>query len=116
MGWEHYRELIPPPPEKKKEREPQVGRGLFGVHLLILHFEFHQIFNISQFPQFNLSFNPLSPEGSPFDEYLILRPHCLGPSFQISFRKKLILILQESCSLDQLSAFQNACDSIFRSI
>ena len=40
------RQLTPPPPlkkkKKRKKREPQVGRGLFGVHLLILHFEFHQ--------------------------------------------------------------------------
>ena len=35
MGWEHYqtRLLIP-------KREPRSGRGLFGVHLLILHFKF----------------------------------------------------------------------------
>ena len=46
----------------------------------------------------------------------ILRPHCLGPSFQISFRKNSYTP-KESCSLDQLSAFQNACDlAILRSI
>ena len=45
----------------------------------------------------------------------ILRPHCLGPSFQISFRKTSYTP-KESRSLDQFSAFQNACDSIFRSI
>ena len=64
MGWKHYQtvEIPPPPPKKKKKRsngEPQVGRGLFGVHLLILHlkiFQIHEIFNISYFPQFNLSF------------------------------------------------------------
>ena len=39
MGWKHY-QTVPPPPPQKKKREPQVGRGLFGVHLLILHFKF----------------------------------------------------------------------------
>ena len=34
MGWEHYRTVDP------TKTEPQVGRGLFGVHLLILHFKF----------------------------------------------------------------------------
>ena len=33
MGWKHYQTVEPP------KREPQVGRGLFGVHLLILHFK-----------------------------------------------------------------------------
>ena len=33
----------PPPPQKKGE--PRVGRGLFGVHLLIPHFKFQ--FSIS---------------------------------------------------------------------
>ena len=45
----------------------------------------------------------------------ILRPHCLGSSFQISSRKTSYTP-KESCSLDQLFAFQNACDSIIRSI
>ena len=35
-----------PPPPNKKGREPQVSRGQFGVHLLILHFQMHQIFSI----------------------------------------------------------------------
>ena len=34
MNWKHYQTVEPP------KREPQVGRGLFGVHLLILHFKF----------------------------------------------------------------------------
>ena len=56
MGWKHYQTVDHP------KREPQVGRGLFGVHLLIFHFksvlifQIHQIFTISYFPQFNLSF------------------------------------------------------------
>ena len=37
MGWKHCQEVDPP------KRELQVGRGLFGVHLLILHFKIHQI-------------------------------------------------------------------------
>ena len=34
MGWEHYLTVEP------LKKEPQVGRGLFGVRLLILHFKF----------------------------------------------------------------------------
>ena len=41
-----------------------------------------------------------------FSQY-ILRPHCLGPSFQISFRK-ISYTPKESCSLDQHSANDNA--------
>ena len=36
MGWKQYQTVDPPPPK----REPQVDRGLFDVHLLILHFKF----------------------------------------------------------------------------
>ena len=55
MGWKHYQTVDHP------KREPQVGSGLFGIRLPILHFKFlftkgHQIFNISYSPQFNLSF------------------------------------------------------------
>ena len=32
--------MVPPPPPPKKKGEPQVGRRLFGVHLLLLHFKF----------------------------------------------------------------------------
>ena len=34
MGWKHYQTVDLP------KREPQVGRGLFRVRLLILHFKF----------------------------------------------------------------------------
>ena len=34
MGWKHYQTVDP------HKREPQVGRGLFGIRLLILHFKF----------------------------------------------------------------------------
>ena len=34
MGWKHYQTVDHP------KREPQVGSGLFGVRLLILHFKF----------------------------------------------------------------------------
>ena len=34
MGWKHYQNVDHP------KREPQVGSGLFGVRLLILHFKF----------------------------------------------------------------------------
>ena len=33
MGWKHYQTVDPP------KREPQVGRGLFGIRPLILHFK-----------------------------------------------------------------------------
>ena len=39
MGWKRYQTVDPPPPPPFK-REPQVGRGLFSVHLLILHLKF----------------------------------------------------------------------------
>ena len=34
MGWEHYQTV------DSHKREPQAGGGLFGVHLVILHFKF----------------------------------------------------------------------------
>ena len=34
MGWKHYQTVDHP------KREPQVGRGLFGICLLILHVKF----------------------------------------------------------------------------
>ena len=34
MGWKHYQTV------DHLKREPQVGMGLFSVHLLILHFKF----------------------------------------------------------------------------
>ena len=55
MGWKHYQTVDPP------KTETQVGRRLSCVHptnssLQILDFQIHQIFNISYFPQFYLSF------------------------------------------------------------
>ena len=51
MGWKHYQTVDP------RKGEPQVARVLFGIRLLILHFKFHQIFNISYFPQFKEGVN-----------------------------------------------------------
>ena len=34
MGWKHYQTVDHP------KREPQVGSGLFGIRLLIVHFKF----------------------------------------------------------------------------
>ena len=34
MGWKHYQTIDP------RKREPQVGRGLFGIRLQLLHFKF----------------------------------------------------------------------------
>ena len=55
MLWKHYQTVDQP------KKEPQVGRGLFGIRLLIPHFKFQfsksiKSSNISYFPQFNLSF------------------------------------------------------------
>ena len=51
MGWKHYQTVDP------LKNEPQVGRELFGIRLLILHFKFQfsKSINISQFLHFNLS-------------------------------------------------------------
>ena len=43
MGWKHHQRVdLPPPPSPPPpiKRGPQVCRGLFRVHLLILYFEF----------------------------------------------------------------------------
>ena len=53
MGWKHYQTVDHP------KREPQVGSGLYppiNSSLQIAIFQIHQIFNISKFPQINLSF------------------------------------------------------------
>ena len=55
MGWKHYQTIDP------RTTQPQVARGVFAIPLLILHFkisifQIRQVFNISYFPQFNLSF------------------------------------------------------------
>ena len=54
MGWKHYQTV------DKPKWKRQVGRGLFGIRLLILHFKFQfskYIFNdFSYFLQFNPSF------------------------------------------------------------
>ena len=34
MDWKHYQTVDP------LQKEPQVGRGLFGIRLLILHYKF----------------------------------------------------------------------------
>ena len=59
MGRKHYQTVDSPP-------TPQVGRGLLGVHLLILHLKFQfsksiKSLNILYFPQFNLSFEQKIP-------------------------------------------------------
>ena len=66
LGWKHYQTVDP------RKRKSLVARGLFGIRLLILHFsifQIHQIFNISYFPQFNLSFEkkylPQNAQKSP---------------------------------------------------
>ena len=43
MGWKHYQTVDHP------KRELQVGRGLFGVHLPILHFNFPNPSNLQHF-------------------------------------------------------------------
>ena len=56
MGWKYYRTIDP------RKREPQVGRGTVwypssNSSIQISIFRIHQIFNISYFPQFKLSFD-----------------------------------------------------------
>ena len=41
MGWKHYQTVDP------LQKEPQVGRGLFGIRLLILHFKFQLSISIT---------------------------------------------------------------------
>ena len=51
MGWEPYQTVGP------LEKEPQICRGLsINSSLQNSIFQIHQTFNISYFPQFNLSF------------------------------------------------------------
>ena len=69
MGWKHYQTVDHP------NWEPQVGRGLFGIRLLILHFKFQFSKSIKSstfhyFSQFNLSFEkkylfPKMPKNHP---------------------------------------------------
>ena len=70
MDWKHYQTVDP------LQKEPQVGRGLFGIRfstnssLYISIFQIHQILNISYFRQFNLSFEkkylfPKMPKNHP---------------------------------------------------
>ena len=49
MAWEHYQTVGP------LKKEPQVGRGLIGVRLLILHFKF-QFFKSIKSSTFHISF------------------------------------------------------------
>ena len=55
MRWKHYQTV------ERPKREPQVGRGSVwypptNSSLQISIFQIHQIFNVSYFLQFNLSF------------------------------------------------------------
>ena len=56
MGWKHYQTVAHPSPK----REPQVGSGLFGIRLLILHFKFQFTKSIKSSP-FQLSLNLTYP-------------------------------------------------------
>ena len=63
-SWEHFQSVD----TQGKRREPQVGSGLFGVHLLIFQYKFNfqirQIFNILYSPKFKFTFEKefLSPK------------------------------------------------------
>ena len=61
MDWKHYQTVDP------LQKEPQVGRGLFGIRLLILHFKlqfsksikcstFHILLNLTYLLSKNFSF------------------------------------------------------------
>ena len=54
MGWKHYQTVDTP------QREPQFGRGLFGVHLLTLHFKF-QFFKSIKSSTFHIFLNLTYP-------------------------------------------------------
>ena len=62
MDWKHYQTVDP------LQKEPQVGRGLFGIRLLILHFSksiksstFHIFLNLTYPLRKNISF-PKQPK------------------------------------------------------
>ena len=66
MGWKHYQTVDP------RKREPQVAVWYPSTNssLQISIFQIHQIFNISYFHQFNLSFEkkylfPKMPKNHP---------------------------------------------------
>ena len=50
MGWKHHQTVDHP------KREPQVGSGLFGIRLVILHFKFQFTKSIKS-STFHISFN-----------------------------------------------------------
>ena len=54
MAWKHYHTVDLP------KYEPQVGRGLFGGHLLILHFKFQFSKSIKS-PTLNIFLNLTCP-------------------------------------------------------
>ena len=54
MGWKHYQTVDHP------KREPQVGSGLFGIRLLILHFKFQFTKSIKS-STFHISLNLTYP-------------------------------------------------------
>ena len=55
MGWKHYQTVDHP-----KRAEPQVGSGLFGIRLLILHFKFQFTKSIKS-STFHISLNLTYP-------------------------------------------------------
>ena len=50
MDWKHYQTVDP------LQKEPQVGRGLFGIRLLIPHFKFQFSKSIKSSTFHNISF------------------------------------------------------------
>ena len=55
MGWKHYQAVDHP------KREPQVGSGLFGIRLLILHFKFQFTKSIKSSTFHDISLNLTYP-------------------------------------------------------
>ena len=70
MGWKHYQTTDHP------KREPQVGSGLFGIRLLILHFKFKYSKSVKS-STFHIFFNLTYP----------LRKKYLFPKMPKSHRK-----------------------------
>ena len=54
MDWKHYQIVDP------LQKEPQVGRGLFSIRLLILHFKF-QVSKSIKSSTFHIFFNLIYP-------------------------------------------------------
>ena len=87
MGWKHYQPVEP------LKREPQVGRGLFGIRVLILHFKIQ----FSKFITANIQhFTFSSILTYPLKKTLFLFPKCPKKITQ-KFAQKSQTVVNEIC-------------------